>query len=106
MKLLKFFLLACLPVAIASAAELSWDELVSQKQLWPARCTVNRAIKFKQGGSVEAGQQLKVVALEPTRVLATTLDGRLRVAVKPEETDILQLANGGTAKVAPPQSGL
>lgn len=112
MKLLKFILLTCLAAAIASAAELTWDALVGQKELWPARCTVKRAIKFKQGGSVEAGQQLKVVALEPTRVLATTLDGRLRFALKPEDTDILQQANGGSgkltpaAKLTPQQSGL
>jgi nucleoredoxin len=101
MKRLKFFLLAVFTAVTSSAAELSWDALVSQKELWPARCTVNRAIKFKQGASIEAGQQLKVVALEPTRVLATTLDGRQRLALKPEDTDILQLANGGSAKLTP-----
>ena len=106
MKLLKFFLLTCLATAITSAAELNWDALVSRKELWPARCTVNRAIKFKQGGSVEAGQQLKVLALEPTRVLATTLDGRLRFALKPEDTDILQQANGSSAKLTPQQREL
>src|SRR6185369_11631442 len=93
MKRLSLFVLGGLTAIIASAADLSWDALVSQKELWPAQCTVNRAIKFKQGGSVEAGQPLKVVALEPTRVLATTLDGRLRLAIKPEDTDILQKAN-------------
>jgi thiol-disulfide isomerase/thioredoxin len=106
MKRLKFFLLICLASAIASAEELSWDALVGRKELWPARCTVNRAIKFKQGGSVEAGQQLKVVALEPTRVLATTLDGRFRFALKPEDTDILQLASGGSARLTPQQREL
>ena len=106
MKVLKTFLLIGWFATTAIAAELSWSSLVGRPDLWPAQCTVNRAIKFKQGGSVHAGQQLKVVELQPTRVLVTSLDGRMRFAVKPEDTDILQLAGGGLDRLSPAQREL
>lgn len=106
MKALKFLILIALCATTAIAAELSWSSLVAQPDLWPAQCTVNRAIKFKQGGSMQAGQQVKVVRLEPTRALVTSLDGRMRFAVKPEDTDILQLAGGNMDQLSPAQRGI
>ncbi|HUJ42387.1 MAG TPA: thioredoxin-like domain-containing protein [Opitutaceae bacterium] len=106
MKTLIVSLAACLIAAVGSAADLSWSTLVNRRELWPAQCTLNRTIKFKQGGSVEAGQTLKVLELQPTQLVVSTPDGRYRFAVKPEDTDILHLANGAAASLSPAQRGL
>ena len=106
MNTLRYFLMICLMAAVVSAEELTWSALVSRRDLWPSECTLSRPIKFKQGGSVEAGQQVKVLELQPMRAVVGTPDGRFRFAVKPEDTDILQLANAGTAKLSPQQGAL
>ena len=104
--LLKLVALAVAVVANAGAQVLDWSELARRRELWPAQCTLHRPIKFKQGGSVDAGQTLKVLELQPTQLVVSTLDGRYRFAVKPEDTDILQLANAGTARLSPQQGAL
>lgn len=106
MKLLHLLLFTCVAFTASAAEDLTWSALVSQRDLWPAEFTVNRALRFKQGGSVEAGQKLTVVEIQETRVLATTLDGRLKLAVKPEDTDILQRAAGKSARLTPAQRAL
>ena len=103
--------LGILAIAVAVAASgaaqgLNWAELTGRPDLWPAHCTLNRTIKFRQGGGVDAGQTLKVLRLESDRAIVATADGRFRFAVKPEDTDILQLVGGSAANPTPQQPGL
>jgi len=104
--LLKLFALAVAVAANAGAQGLDWAELARRPELWPAQCTLNRTVKFKQGGAVEAGQHVKVLRLEPERAIVASADGRYRFAVKPEDTDILRLAGGAAASLSPAQRGL
>jgi len=99
--------LGFLAITVAVAAQgLTWAELAGRPDLWPAQCTLNRPIKFKQGGGVDAGQRLKVLQLEADRAVVATLDGRYRFAVKPEDTDILRVAGGAAANLSAGQRGL
>lgn len=103
---LGFLAIAVEVAANAGAQGPDWAELARRPELWPAQCTLNRTIKFKQGGGVDAGQTLKVLRLESDRAMVASADGRYRFAVKPEDTDILQLAGGAAANLSPSQRGL
>ncbi len=92
--------------AALSAAELTWSALASRRDLWPAECTLNHAIKFRQGGGLEAGQKLKVLEVQPTRLIVSTPDDRHHFAVKPEDTDVLERAGGAAGRLSPAQNGL
>jgi len=98
--------LALAVAASAGAQELNWAGLAGRPDLWPAQCTLNRTIRFRQGGEVEAGQHVKVLKLEADRAIVASTDGRYRFAVRPEDTDILQLAGGAAANLGPSQRGL
>lgn len=106
MKTLICLFVAGLIAAAASAEELTWTALVGRPELWPTKCTLNRPIKLKQGGPIEAGSPLKVLQLQAARVVVSTPDGRIRFAVKPEDTDILQMASGAARSLTPQQRGL
>lgn len=106
MKISNLILVLCLFAAVAVAEDLTWPQLVQKPEVWPAQCAINRAIKFQSGASVPSGQKVTVLEVQPQRVLVTTADGRLRFSVKPEDTDLLALANAAWSQLTPAQRGL
>lgn len=106
MKIPTLFLAICLAASLAAADELTWPQVVQKPELWPAQCTINRAIKFQSGEGVQAGQKVDVLELQPERIVAGSTDGRLRFTVKPEDTDLVALANAAWSKLTPQQRAL
>ncbi len=106
MKILRLLLIAGLLASTVQAAPLTWSALVGQPGLWPTECTLTRTIRFRQGGGVAAGTHVKVLQLEGDRAILGTPDGRYRFAVRPDDTDILQLAAGAGAQLSPQDRGL
>ena len=48
MKLTSLLAVACVVTSTAFAQELTWPDLARRPEIWPAQCTVKRAMKFAQ----------------------------------------------------------
>jgi hypothetical protein len=92
--------------AVAFAEDLTWQELAQRPELWPAQCTVKQAINFQGGASVQAGQVVNVLDFKGNEVELVTTDGRVNFAAEPDETDVLNVARDGYAKLTPKQRAL
>lgn len=92
--------------AAAEAAKLTWQELASRPELWPAQVTVKVALDFQGGASVRAGQKVNVYQIRGNEIDLSTTDGKLNFAVEPGETDALDVARAGYAKLTPKQRKL
>jgi hypothetical protein len=92
--------------ATAAAAALTWQELASRPELWPAQVTVKVPLDFQGGASVRAGQKVNVYQIRADEIDLSTTDGKLNFAVGPEESDALELARTGYAKLTPKQRKL
>jgi len=58
MKILDPLLLVVLLIpGVAAAQELTWAELASRPELWPAQCTVKASIQFQGGVSIPLGRE-------------------------------------------------
>ncbi|HUK84202.1 MAG TPA: thioredoxin-like domain-containing protein [Verrucomicrobiae bacterium] len=106
MKTLHLVLAVCLGSTIAAAEELTWQDLVSRPEVRPTQCTVKKAMKFKSGASVQAGQKVNILKFEPNQIVISTMDGRVTFAASPTDTDVLAVANEAWAKLTPAQRGL
>src|SRR5579872_2939772 len=106
MKILSLLLASCLLASAALAQELSWQELASRPEIWPAQCTLKRTMKFRSGASAPAGQSMDVVEIQPNRIALASPDGRLSFAAKPEDTDALAVARETWGKLTPAQRTL
>jgi hypothetical protein len=106
MKTLNILLAICWMATVTSAEELSWADLVRRPELWPAQCTMNQAVQFEGGVSVQAGQKVDVVGFKATEIEIKTTDGRVNYAAGPDETDALTLAREAYAKLTPKQRAL
>jgi thiol-disulfide isomerase/thioredoxin len=85
---------------------LAWNDLVRRAEARPAACTVNKEYKFQNGAIVRAGTKVTILDVKPTSLLVGTPDGRIRFDVKPEETDVLAVANAAWAQLTPAQRDL
>ena len=100
-------LLAVFCIATTARAEdLSWADLARRPELWPAQCTVKVPMQFQGGMSVRAGQMANVVEVKATEVDLQSTDGRLNFAADPDESDVLDVARAGYAKLTPKQRAL
>jgi hypothetical protein len=106
MRIRYLLLVAGFMAAGVSAEELSWTELASRPELWPAQCTVTKAINFEGGVNVQAGQKVDVLDFKGNEVELKTTDGRVNFAVEPDETDVLHVARDAYAKLTPKQRAL
>ena len=104
--MLNSFLVICLTAGAAIAQDLSWTELASRPELWPAQCTVKAAINFEGGVSVPAGATVDVLDFKGSEADMKTTDGRTYFAAEPEDTDVLDVARAAYAKLTPKQREL
>lgn len=76
-----------------TTAALTWADLVRRPETRPASCTVLKEFKFQGGQTVRAGTKVLVFEAQPNELLVGTPDGATNFGVKPQETDIVELAN-------------
>jgi hypothetical protein len=96
----------CLVAAAAAAQDLSWTELASRPELWPAQCRVKETIKFEGGVSVPAGATVDVVDFKGNQADMKTTDDRTYFAAEPDDTDVLDVARAAYLKLTPKQRAL
>ena len=82
--------------------ELRWIELVNKPEFWPSQCALNVTMEFVTG-DIKAGQLVKVDNITRNEIELSTLDDKLQFVAKPEQTDVLALANAAYAKLTPRQ---
>ncbi|MEI9863875.1 MAG: hypothetical protein WDN00_04855 [Limisphaerales bacterium] len=54
-----------LMITIASAADLTWQELLRRPEFWPKQCTLKKSFDFQSGKGVKAGQTLNMTKSRP-----------------------------------------
>ena len=106
MKMLNPLLAICLMASAAAAQDLSWTELASRPELWPAQCTVKDTIKFEGGMSVPAGARVDVLDFKGNEADMKTTAGKTYFAAEPEDTDVLDVARAAYTKLTPKQRAL
>lgn len=94
------------PAAGGPVTPLTWNDLVRRPEARPTTCTVNREYKFQNGATVRAGTKVNVFEVTPASAGVGTPDGRINFAVKPEESDILAVANAAWSQLTPAQREL
>lgn len=94
----------CIIASAAFAQDVTWADLARRPEIWPAQCTVKRAMKFAQD-TVSVGQQVDVLAVRGNQIELATAKG-LAFAAKPEDTDALALAAATWKKLTPKQREL
>jgi len=103
------------PVATATAASaaaaapvkpLTWNDLVGRRETRPATCTVNKEFRFQSGAVVKAGTLVNVIEASGSQLTLGTVDGKINFGARPEETDILAVANAAWAQLTPAQRDL
>jgi len=108
--LIIFATLIAAQTAVASgsddATDLSWPELSRRPELWPAQCTVQHALRYQDGASLQAGQKVKILEIKPNEADVVTLDDKTSFALDPKETDVLAVARDGYMKLTPKQRAL
>lgn len=88
------------------AAALTWNDLVRRPEALPATCTVNKDFRFQNGGNVRAGTKVSVLEATAQGLGVSTVDGRTSFLAKPEDTDVLAVANAAWALLTPAQRDL
>ncbi|MBE2213563.1 MAG: PD40 domain-containing protein [Opitutaceae bacterium] len=87
-------------------APLTWNDLVRRREARPATCTVNKDFRFQSGAVVKAGTLVNVIEASGSQLTLGTLDGQINFGARPEETDILAVANAAWAQLTPAQRDL
>src|SRR5690606_20670811 len=85
---------------------LTWDQLVRQREAWPATAKINRELRFSDGGTVRAGSEIAIIELKAREVVASANRGAITFAVEPDATTVLEAANSGWAALTPAQREL
>jgi hypothetical protein len=96
----------CLIAGAAAAQDLTWAQLASRPELWPAECTVKNRIDFQGGVSVAAGAKVQVIDFKGNEADMRTPDGRTYFAAEPDDTDVLDVARAAFAQLTPKQRAL
>lgn len=101
------FVGAVFSIALTSLAQdLNWSTLVQRQELWPASCTIKKAVNLSGGSSIKAGQKLDVVELQASQIVLSTTDGRINFSAKADDTDALAVAKEAWTKLTPAQRDL
>ncbi len=82
--------------------ELTYDSLVHRKDLWPARVALTKTFDLGGGKSVRQGDQLRVMNVEPGKVLVLMEEINTTFDVVPQATDLMAQAR---KFVEDPQAG-
>ncbi len=76
-------------------------------ELWPAQCHLKKGFDFQSGASVKAGDTVDVLEIHAKQVGVGTITGKsFAFDVKPEDTDVLEVARAVYAKLTPKQRAL
>ncbi|HEX2860654.1 MAG TPA: hypothetical protein VHN79_03400, partial [Lacunisphaera sp.] len=94
------------PAAAGAVAALTWSDLVRRIETRPPVCTVVREFKFQGGQTIRAGTPVMVLEVKPNELVVGTVDGATNFGVKPQETDIVDVANKLWAQLTPAQREL
>jgi thiol-disulfide isomerase/thioredoxin len=89
----------------ASAAPLTWNDLVRRPETRPESCTVKRDYRFQSGATVRTGTRVNIMEVKPAE-LVVGAPGGITFAVKPDETDALAVAQAAWAQLTPAQRDL
>ncbi len=103
MKIISSLLMIFAAGGIVFAQDLTWAQLASRPELWPAQCIMKDSIKFDGGVSVQPGQKVNVRDFKGNQVEVATTDDKTYFAADPDETDVLDLARAAYAKLTPKQ---
>jgi hypothetical protein len=106
MRILNPLIIICLLAGTAAGQELTWTELASRPELWPAQCTVKNTIKFEGGVSIPAGATVDVVDFKGGEADMKTTDSKTYFAAEPDDTDVLDVARAAFARLTPKQRAL
>ncbi len=90
----------------AAVAALTWSDIVRRIETRPPVCTVLREFKFQGGLTIRAGTPVMVLEVQPNELVVSTVDGATNFGVKPQETDIVDIANKLWAQLTPVQREL
>jgi hypothetical protein len=104
MRRLVFTLLVCLMPVLASAADLTFQDLVRKPELRPAKVTLKEAVSFGSM-TLKPGQKFDVVDLQaPNSVVIGYGRGQFELFVK--QTDLIEAANAEWNKLTSRQKAL
>lgn len=107
MKIIVLFVSFWLTNWVASAQELTWQQLVQHPESWPAQCHLKHGFNFQGGASVNAGDTVDVLEIHANQVeVGTTAAKGFAFDVKPDDTDVLEAARAAYAKLTPKQRAL
>ncbi len=105
MKKLVLFLMLYSAATVASAAELTWQDLIRKPELRPAQCTLKETLNFQSGVTLRAGQKFDILEINPDEVVVTMPNGN-NFSLTPNQTDIVAVANANYAKLTSKQRAL
>ncbi len=100
------FAALCVPLGLAAAQELSWNELARRPELWPSECKLTRAIEFQNGTKVGAGDTCDVIEVRAGDVVLATRGDVFEFVAAADDTDVLAMARTAMAALTPEQRAL
>lgn len=89
----------------ASAADLTFQDLLRKPELRPAKCTLKETLSFQSGVTLKAGQKFDVLELNAPDSVVVAL-GRSNFELFARQTDIVEAANAEWNKLSPEQKSL
>lgn len=90
----------------APVTPLTWNDIARRPETRPLACAVTKEFRFQGGAVVRAGTPVTIVETQPAGLVVSTQDGRTTFNAKPEDTDVLAVANAAWAKLTPAQREL
>lgn len=100
-----FVLMFALMTATASAADLTFQDLLRKPELRPVKVTLKETLSFQSGLTLKAGQKFDVVDLSaPDSVIVAVGRGNFEFFVR--QTDLIEAANAEYNKLTPRQKAL
>jgi thiol-disulfide isomerase/thioredoxin len=86
----------------AAPAGLAFADLVNHPERWPDKTALTQTLRFGNGATLQAGQQLNVRAVVPGRVQVLD-DAGTGYVLGPDQCDIVAAANAMWGKLTPDQ---
>jgi len=88
-----------------AGAPLTYTDLIGHPERWPAQVTGAVHLHFSNGVTIEAGQKLDLVSVQPNGVQAQDSTGG-RVRLSPQQCDVVAAANSDWAQLTPEQRAI
>jgi hypothetical protein len=71
---------------------LTYDSIVQRKDLWPSQVALNKSFDLGGGRSLREGEQLRVLEVQPGKVILLAEKFNLRIPTLPQVTDLMAQA--------------